>query len=278
MGSYDLDGHRCVAVFQSKGSTNRFGQQALTTKGPITKIRLEPHTAASHIAILNNLRITHFLHFPIFSAQKIVAQEWSTGYGASEKPLLRGRSGSFSHLSKDGRPKAGKSDEGPIRTANTVTRWGRPVGNPWAPNQGLKRLLLHADSLNISETLRFYQWSPWIFHEQSFSHSLIFFVYAVLTFDGSTSWHFLGAPGAIGIAIQAVTVASLLLNTPPLSSSPSPVLFRLRVACQSFGTTVHVSANAELSVNGSETCAAQAAEQITYSLPMGAQGNQTDAR
>ena len=152
------------------------------------------------------------------------------------------------------------------------------MGNPWAPNQGLKRLLLHADSLNISETLRFYQWSPWIVHEHSVSHSLIFFVYAVLTFDGSTSWHFLGAPGAIGIAIQAVTVASLLLNTPPLSSSPSPVLFRLRVACQSFGTTVHVSANAELSVNGSETCAAQAAEQITYSLPMGAQGNQTDAR
>lgn len=113
-----------------------------------------------------------------------------------------------------------------------------------------------------------------------FSRAILFsfFVYTVLTFDGSTSWHFLGAPGAIGIAIQAVTVASLLLNTPPLSSSPSPVLFRLRVACQSFGTTVHVSANAELSVNGSETCAAQAAEQITYSLPMGAQGNQTDAR
>lgn len=113
-------------------------------------------------------------------------------------PLLRSRSGSFSTLSKDGRPKdpkAGKSDEGALRAANT-----------------------------------------------------------------------------------AVTVASLLLNTPPLSSSPSPVLFRLRVACQSFGTTVHVAANAELSVNGSETCAAQVAEQITYSLPMGAQGNQTDGQ
>ena len=90
VGSYDLDGHRCVAVFQTKGSTNRFGQQALTTKGPITKIRLEPHTAASHIAILNNLRIAHFLNFPIFSAQKIVAQEWSTGYGASEKTTPSG--------------------------------------------------------------------------------------------------------------------------------------------------------------------------------------------
>ena len=77
-----------VAVFQSNAPpwTDLDSLKPLrTTKGPITKIRLEPHTAASHIAILKNLWITHFLHFPNFSAQKIVAQEWSTGYGASEK-------------------------------------------------------------------------------------------------------------------------------------------------------------------------------------------------
>jgi len=79
----------------------------------------------------------------------------------------------------------------------------------------------------------------------------------------------------------AITVASLLLNAPSVSCScPAPVLFRLRVSCQSFSTRVQVQTLTEVaSSSGSEvTCEVGSTEQIVYTLPLGVQGNQTEGK
>lgn len=80
---------------------------------------------------------------------------------------------------------------------------------------------------------------------------------------------------------KAITVASLLLNAPSVSCScPAPVLFRLRVSCQSFSTRVQVQTLTEVaSSSGSEvTCEVGSTEQIVYTLPLGVQGNQTEGK